>query len=189
MSNSQRRDSLKVCGLVGLGLALPVRSPEAARAESDDAPYEGPLYVVFNASGGWDTTYLMDPKGVNEINRLYKEGDILTRGAHKFAPTKKHIAAGMSNEDFYAEFGDELLTFNGLDYSVNNHAPGALYGDRQARQHGLPDVRGARCRLQRTCVSIVVSHVRQLFDDGEFRRDVAGAVPAVAPETSECRFR
>jgi len=122
-----RRDFLKYCGLVGLGLAMPIRFPETARAETDDAPYEGPLYVVFNASGGWDTTYLMDPKGVNEINRLYKEGDILTKGAHKFAPTKKHIAGGLSNEDFYAEFGDELLTFNGLDYSVNNHAPGARY--------------------------------------------------------------
>jgi hypothetical protein len=127
MSNFLRRNFLKYCGLAGLGLALPIRSPEADGAETSDAPYEGPLYVVFNASGGWDTTYLMDPKGVNEINRLFKEGDILTRGAHKFAPTKPHIAAGMSNEDFYAEFGDELLTFNGLDYSVNNHSPGARY--------------------------------------------------------------
>ncbi len=33
----------------------------------------------------------------------------------------------MCNEDFYAEFGNELLTFNGLDYSVNNHSPGARY--------------------------------------------------------------
>ena len=33
---------------------------------------EGPYYVVFNASGGWDTTYLMDPKGVDGINRLYQ---------------------------------------------------------------------------------------------------------------------
>jgi hypothetical protein len=33
----------------------------------------------------------------------------------------------MPNEDFYAEFGNELLTFNGLDYSVNNHSPGARY--------------------------------------------------------------
>ncbi|MCE9606706.1 MAG: DUF1501 domain-containing protein [Planctomycetia bacterium] len=122
-----RRDFLKYCGLVGLGLAAPIRFPGAARAATDDAPYEGPLYVVFNASGGWDTTYLMDPKGVGEINRLYKAGDIQTRGEHKFAPTKKHIAAGMSNEEFYAEFGDELLTFNGLDYSVNNHAPGSRY--------------------------------------------------------------
>ena len=69
----------------------------------------------------------MDPKGINGINRLYKEGDILTQGAHKFAPTAKHIQGGMSNEDFYAEFGDELLVLNGLDYSVNNHSPGARY--------------------------------------------------------------
>ena len=63
--------------------------------------------MVFNASGGWDTTYLMDPKGVNGINRLYKDGDILTKGAHKYAPIKKHAQGGMCNEDFYAEFGGE----------------------------------------------------------------------------------
>jgi hypothetical protein len=33
----------------------------------------------------------------------------------------------MGNEEFYGEFGGELLTFNGLDYSVNNHSPGARY--------------------------------------------------------------
>src|SRR5947209_14244300 len=33
----------------------------------------------------------------------------------------------MSNEAFYKEFGSELLVVNGLDYSVNNHAPGARY--------------------------------------------------------------
>lgn len=122
-----RRDFLKLCGLAGLGLALPVRHPEARAADKKDEPYAGPYYVVFNASGGWDTTYLMDPKGVNEINRLYKAGDILTEGNHKFAPNKKHAVGGMCNEDFYKEFGGELLTFNGLDYSVNNHSPGQRY--------------------------------------------------------------
>jgi len=122
-----RRDFLKFCGLAGLGLAFPFSVPLSARAKSKDEPYEGPFYIVFNASGGWDTTYLMDPKGIGGINRLYQEGDILTRGNHKFAPTAKHIQAGMSNEDFYAEFGDELLVLNGLDYSVNNHSPGARY--------------------------------------------------------------
>src|SRR5436190_2081593 len=122
-----RRDFLKLCGMAGLGLAVPFRLPEARDVEKKDEPYPGPYYVVFNASGGWDTTYLMDPKGINGINRLYKEGDILTKGAHKFAPIKKHAKGGMPNEDFYAEFGDELLTFNGLDYSVNNHSPGARY--------------------------------------------------------------
>ena len=123
-----RRDFLKLCGLAGLGLAFPFRLPDAARAESQrDEPYPGPYYVVFNASGGWDTTYLMDPKGVNGINRLYKEGDILTQGVHKYAPIKKHAKGGMPNEEFYAEFGGELFAFNGLDYSVNNHSPGARY--------------------------------------------------------------
>jgi uncharacterized protein (DUF1501 family) len=122
-----RRDFLKLCGLAGLGLAVPLRPFETRAAEKKDEPYGGPYYVVFNASGGWDTTYLMDPKGVNGINRLYKEGDILTKGAHKFAPIKEHAKGGMCNEDFYAEFGAELLTFNGLDYSVNNHSPGARY--------------------------------------------------------------
>jgi hypothetical protein len=123
-----RRDFLKLCGLAGLGLAVPFRPSDARGAEKkEEQPYSGPYYVVFNASGGWDTTYLMDPKGINGINRLYKEGDILTKGAHKYAPNKKNAKGGMSNEDFYAEFGNELLTFNGLDYSVNNHSPGARY--------------------------------------------------------------
>lgn len=121
-----RRDFLKACGLAGLGLAIP-RWSVADPAPEAEGPYEGPFYLVFNASGGWDTTYLMDPKGIEGINRLYKEGDILTHGAHKFAPTAKHKEGGMSNEDFYAEFGEELLVFNGLDYSVNNHSPGARY--------------------------------------------------------------
>jgi hypothetical protein len=33
----------------------------------------------------------------------------------------------MSNEDFFGEFGRELLVLNGLDYSVNNHTPGERY--------------------------------------------------------------
>jgi uncharacterized protein (DUF1501 family) len=126
--NDTRRDFLKLCGLAGLGFACPGGLTSIMQAATKEAPpYEGPFYVVFNASGGWDTTYLMDPKGVNEINRLYAEGDILTKGRHKFAPTGKHREGGMSNEEFFGEFGDELLTLNGLDYSVNNHSPGARY--------------------------------------------------------------
>ena len=123
-----RRDFLKLCGLAGLGLAIPGGISSLLRAApQDDAPCPGPYYIVFNASGGWDTTYLMDPKGVGGINRLYQEGEILTQGEHKYAPTEKHKQGGLSNEAFYAEFGQELLVFNGLDYSVNNHSPGARY--------------------------------------------------------------
>ena len=122
-----RRDFLKLCSLAGLGFACPGGATSLFAETKEEPPYDGPFYMVFNASGGWDTTYLMDPKGVGDINRLYKEGDILTKGAHKFAPTAKHKDGGMSNEDFFGEFGKELLVLNGLDYSVNNHSPGARY--------------------------------------------------------------
>ncbi len=122
-----RRDFLKLLGATGLGLALPLYAHESRGNPADSDGYGGPYYLVFNASGGWDTTYLMDPKGVNDINRLYKAGDIATARAHTFAPNRKHAEGGMCNEDFYAEFGGQLLTFNGLDYSVNNHSPGARY--------------------------------------------------------------
>jgi hypothetical protein len=123
-----RRDFLKWCACAGLGLATPIRFPGMARAgeKQDRPPYDGPYYMVFNAAGGWDTTYLMDPKG-GDINRLYEEDDILTHGNHRFAPTSEQKQGGLSNEDFYHEFGDELLVLNGLDYSVNNHSPCSRY--------------------------------------------------------------
>jgi uncharacterized protein (DUF1501 family) len=125
-----RRRFLKLCGLAGLGFAAPVALPRVLRADAATAdlpPYEGPFHVVFNASGGWDTTYLMDPKGTEAANRLYRTGDIVSRGPHRFAPTADHIEAGLANEAFLEKYGDELLVLNGLDYSVNNHSPCSRY--------------------------------------------------------------
>lgn len=113
-----------------MGVATPVGQRYLLgeeKGKAEPAPYEGPYYVVFNASGGWDTTYIMDPKGVNKINRLYQQGDILTQGNLQFAPNAKQIKAGLSNEDFFKKYADELLVFNGLDYSVNNHSPCSRY--------------------------------------------------------------
>lgn len=124
-----RRDFLKWCASAGIGLTVPMTRPKAAQAAEKREPpaYDGPYYVVCNASGGWDTTYLMDPKGVGGINRLYQADDILAAGTIRFAPTAKHVTEGMSNEDFFAKYGPELLVLNGLDYSVNNHSPCSRY--------------------------------------------------------------
>jgi hypothetical protein len=125
-----RRNFLKLCSSAGLGFAAPVSLASLSKSsaqENADVGYEGPYYVVFNASGGWDTTYLMDPKGVEGINRLYKSGEIEQSGNHRFAPTAKHIEKGMSNEDFFANYGKHLLVFNGFDLSVNNHTPCSRY--------------------------------------------------------------
>jgi hypothetical protein len=125
----KRRKFLKFCSSVGLGFATPVGHSYFAygEEEKESAPYEGPYYVVFNASGGWDTTYMMDPKGINGMNRLYKEDEILTEGNHKFAPIAKHCGAGMNNQAFFKKYGKDLLTFNGMDISVNNHSPCSRY--------------------------------------------------------------
>ena len=126
----KRRHFLRLCGAAGMGVATPVGQRYLLgeeKGKAEPAPYEGPYYVVFNASGGWDTTYIMDPKGVNKINRLYQQGDILTQGNLQFAPNAKQIKAGLSNEDFFKKYADELLVFNGLDYSVNNHSPCSRY--------------------------------------------------------------
>ncbi len=126
----RRRDFLTFCGAAGLGFAAPVGPSSIARAaaaKSELPSYDGPFYVVFNAAGGWDTTYLMDPKGVKDTNRLYQHGEIVTQGAHRLAPNAAHIKAGLSNEDFFKTYGDDLLVLNGLDYSVNNHSPCSRY--------------------------------------------------------------
>ena len=125
-----RRNFLKHCRNAGLGFAVPLGWSSLVRSQESTSHaegYPGPYYVVFNASGGWDTTYLMDPKGVDGINRLYQEGDIQTEGQHRFAPTAKQVQKGMSNEDFFRTYGQELRVFNGLDLSVNNHTPCARY--------------------------------------------------------------
>jgi hypothetical protein len=63
-----RRDFLKYCGLAGLGLALfPSLAAEGARRRRRTRTSRIRVRTTscFNASGGWDTTYLMDPKGIN----------------------------------------------------------------------------------------------------------------------------
>jgi len=124
-----RRTFLKHCAAAGLGFATAIGSRDLVGAEATDdaSPYDGPYYVVFNASGGWDTTYLMDPKGIDGINRLYGQEEILTQGAHRFAPTAKQISEGMSNENFFSRYGSDLLVMHGIDLSVNNHTPCSRY--------------------------------------------------------------
>ena len=99
-----------------------------ARETRRTTAYDGPVLRRLQRLGRLGHDLPDGPQGRRRASTAStSEGDILTRGAHKFAPTAKHIQGGMSNEDFYAEFGDELLVLNGLDYSVNNHSPGARY--------------------------------------------------------------
>ena len=99
--------------------------------------YGGPYWVMVNASGGWDPTFLFDPTMNAEHNRRYTE--VRQVGAIPFAPIPIDIAAlgldaalpieqysqwMMSNEAFLTKFGSRLTVLNGIDTSTNNHDSG-----------------------------------------------------------------
>ncbi len=123
----KRRQFLKLAATAGVAVSAPLVFPSRVGAE----PYEGPCFAIFNAQGGWDTTMLCDPRGATDLNDHYDPSQIITRGAHRFAPTAGHViepsADTMTNEDFFAKYGSELLVINGIDTSVNNHTPCERY--------------------------------------------------------------
>lgn len=121
-----RRSFLKAAAASSLSLC--VQDLHAQQTNQTGNSYDGPFVVVFNASGGWDTTYLMDPKGTAELNHLYQSDQILSVGNINYAPNSAHIAAdALSNQTFFERYGSELLVINGIDVSVNNHSPCSRY--------------------------------------------------------------
>lgn len=118
-----RRRFLELASITGLGIAgAPLlgqahdhfagqRSP--SRAGEDD--YDGPLFVMVQAHGGWDPTLLCDPKG--NLNESYGDGDILTSGNLRYAPVPGAQAL------FDAHYSRTAF-INGIDMSTNAHDAG-----------------------------------------------------------------
>jgi uncharacterized protein (DUF1501 family) len=84
-----RRDFLKLASMAGLGVvAGGIPFLKSARA---DATYQGPLWIMLHASGGWDPTSLCDPKGTDDpedpkrVNN-YAKKDIGQAGSIRYAP-------------------------------------------------------------------------------------------------------
>lgn len=120
-----RRRFLELASITGLGLA---GAPLLGRADpnhygSDRAPsradgdddYDGPLFVMVQANGGWDPTLLCDPKG--NLNGSYDDGDILTAGNLRYAPVPGAQAL------FEAHYSRTVF-INGIDFSTNAHDAG-----------------------------------------------------------------
>ncbi len=116
----ERRDFLKLAACAGLGIVTPMAWHTDAFAS--EVNYEGPYYVMLNVVGGWDPTYLCDPKGVNDINRGFGEGDIET-----IASSPIRYAPSAVNRAFFEKYHRELLVLNGMDMATNSHQPGKRY--------------------------------------------------------------
>ena len=150
-----RRGFLKAVAASSLSVCI----QDLSAQNSPSNHYEGPYVVVFNADGGWDTTYLMDPKGTPDLNRLYQSDQIQTTGQIAYAPTADQIAPGaMSNRTFFERYGSELLVVNGIDVSVNNHSPCSRYvatGELESRLYPTFPALVAACKAPQVPLSFL----------------------------------
>jgi hypothetical protein len=116
-----RREFLRICGLAGVAVSAPF-VPSPARAQDG---YDGILYLVVHASGGWDPTSFCDPKGSagpdtpTPINH-YLTDDIRSPSG----PSDIRWAPFADNDAFFERHYENLLVFNGIDTSTNSHAVG-----------------------------------------------------------------
>ena len=180
------------CGWPASALAralLPLPAAAARAAEAKDEPYAGPVLRRLQRLRRLGHDVPDGPQGRQRHQpplqgRRHPDARARTSSPR---PTK-HTKGGMSNEDFYAEFGDELL--DAQRARLLGQQPLArrpLHGDRQARQPGLPDVRRAGRRLPGAGLPAVVPDLRQLLGHRQPRGHVARAVPAVAAEDRQRR--
>jgi len=121
MKTMDRRDFLKLMGTVGLTTLVPW--PRAkAQAQSLD-PYDGPVFITFAASGGWDPTSFCDPKmnvnGEPEINRWSR-----TASSQTIDGSPITYAPFANNAEFFARFHSDILVVNGIDTETNSHDVG-----------------------------------------------------------------
>lgn len=124
-----RRSFLKIAAMTGLAVA----APRTARAALN--PYKGPFYVMISARGGWDPTYLCDPKPKGgPFNRIYdynpdadKAGNIRFANIAldpKLVNDPLSLPYLLGNAAFFGKHAANLLVINGLNMQTNNHDRG-----------------------------------------------------------------
>ena len=185
-----RRDFLKLCGLAGLGLAVPFRRrrPAPPRRRTSRTPARTTSSSTPPAAGTRRTSWT--PRASTASTASTRRATSSRKGAHKFAPTKKHAKGGHVQRGLLRRVRQraaDLQRARLLGQQPLARRP--LHGHRQARQPGLPDVRRARRRLPGAELPARLPDVRQLLGDRQPRRHVPRPVPAVAPEDRQRRRR
>ncbi len=118
----QRRELLKAMAAAGL---LPSVGLLSAPAHAAVTRYEGPVYIVLFAEGGWDVTSLCDPKdglirppGSNadvRINQWSATQSIQSANGISYAPVA-------DNANLFTNHGAKMMVINGLDAQTNAHS-------------------------------------------------------------------
>ncbi|HEV8245162.1 MAG TPA: hypothetical protein VGP93_05315, partial [Polyangiaceae bacterium] len=127
-----RRNFLELAALAGLGISLPCSS-RLARAQAQ--AYPGPYWVLVNAGGAWDPTFMFNPSADALQNRVSTAAGSVGNISYADIPidpaafgldvTLGYEAYLMSNQAFLAKYGSRMTVINGIDTSTNNHDAGS----------------------------------------------------------------
>lgn len=117
-----RRNFLKFAAASGVALMTPLAGMRSASAERR---YEGPYFLLIHAGGGWDPTYVCDPKGSDgpvNINKLFTKAQIGKAGQIQYAPVT--YGGSYMASTFFSKYASKLLVVNGVDTTTGNHDTG-----------------------------------------------------------------
>ena len=142
----KRRTLLKT--LTGFGLAgmLPMSLVKPAFGATADR-----FLITISATGGWDPTSLIDPKGdapradgLGPVNN-YSASEIKSAGNILYAPYSNQIEAPSAEstgqfDNFFTKHKDRLLVINGIDTQTNGHDSGRRFVWSGKLEEGYPTV-------------------------------------------------
>ena len=142
----KRRTLLK--NLTGFGMAsvLPMSLVKPAYGQTADR-----FLITISATGGWDPTSLIDPKGdaprsdgLGPVNN-YSASEIKTVGNIVYAPYSNQIEAPSIEstghiDNFFTKHADRLLVINGVDTQTNGHDSGRRFVWSGKLEEGYPTV-------------------------------------------------
>ncbi len=126
----KRRHALKLLAASGLGFFAPVTRRGWAQTVSEPE-YDGPLFLMVQANGGWDVTSFCDPKDDPRINKWALTLEIERAGNIPYAPF-----AG--NGDLFEKYAERMLVINGIDVQTNSHDAGVIHNWSGRLEDGYP---------------------------------------------------
>ncbi len=123
-----RRNFLQLSAFAGAAMAVPAGLRHARAASRGDRG----LFILVQATGGWDPRFVCDPSLDPEQNRSYRGIGRVHQIAHAplvMTPRSTGLSADsaeelMSAADFFEAHGERLLCINGIDMGTGDHDEG-----------------------------------------------------------------
>ncbi len=142
----KRRNFLRAVTGFGMAGVLPMSLIKTAYGAAPDR-----FLIAVNASGGWDPTSLIDPKGdaprsdgLGPVNH-YSATEIKTAGKIIYAPYSSGITPPATSspghlETFFKKHAKRIRVINGIDTQINGHDSGRRFVWSGKLEEGYPSV-------------------------------------------------